>query len=1237
MITRKKNFLCDVIRSRRSLSHRTRRFKRSALRRQDPARSLSAEVDRLEQRTLLTSFTSDLHTFSVDDIVGGFDGVTFAEDPTIIDTSAVLEDPMNPDPPDHMEPVRAIQDKDGNILFPIDSEFGFLVEDFVGAVQKDRDGLYAEGWAGNVVNLVDGEMLSGLSLANAATDEFKAGLPLGTWAAGLGGNSVKADTEHYVVMANILSDQLGIDDPNADYPLDNDLIVRGGDFDGRLVADVIMELQAEFDDGNTAVDRFTDGVIDIRDVLIPNENTITENIAISNDYSVTLKDDGKLLYRWGTIVKRPNDIRMAVQLDLPEEWNEGGLFRVTNAELIVRHEITNNPNEQIRPEDLENEAATGRLPSYVVIEHPDHPGDSDYALWVSPVNDFAGDGTFLPSYFVLDENGEIVTDAQPGDEVALDLDGNIVGVVNTDENGDPIGTILRVVTPTSEATSVLVSEDLEDGFTNAWYTSMDRDPFEAVLDENGDYIVGPRWRLKANKFGQDLPGMEIPAIPHSEPPFKRDNIKYEVGEFTTTTINLLDWEPGEVSPLLFSSGWIGNTGVTENGLQLTDQFDVAFYLKGDRNPTVFYDAQLVLTYEEVLDTLAIAPDDADKLEGDDGNTSYTFTVTRSGDLSATTTVDYTVVGSGNHSANADDFVGGTLPSGTITFDPEQASQTITVEVNGDLFAENDEGFTVQLSNAAIGTGISIAEASGVIRNDDSIVVASNGEGDPSTVVVIHPSSGQQVLGPLSPYPGFTGGVRVATGDVNGDGTQDIITAAGPGGGPHVRVFDGNTGLQLPGPIGSFMAYESGLPGEGGIFTGGVFVAVGDLNEDGYADIITGADAGGGPHVRAFSGKDQIELFSFMAYQTEFMGGVRVAAGDVTGDGIPDIITGAGPGGGPHVRVFDAANPILGPTDNIPGAIGSFYAYSPSFAGGVYVSAGEFDGLSGLDVVTAAGAGGGPHIRVASPANFTGTNFFANFMAYDVSYLGGVSTATIDWDNDGNPDILTGQLQGPNAEVRVFDGTADLTVINPTLLDSFTPLSDLSPPLNSGVYVAGTVATGMGLGSPLMAAQSLQEPKEGMVPLTQNELTQIAHAILERGDLAGLSTQQLQTLAAAQLTVRDLPGDLLGLSRPGQIVVDRDAAGYGWFIDPTPELDEEYSRETAFGLQSDDAEISRQMDLLTVVRHELAHLLGAEHSRGEGHSTALMAPTLQVGTRNSFDSDALDELFAGSELADTLLS
>lgn len=120
------------------------------------------------------------------------------------------------------------------------------------------------------------------------------------------------------------------------------------------------------------------------------------------------------------------------------------------------------------------------------------------------------------------------------------------------------------------------------------------------------------------------------------------------------------------------------------------------------------------------DVLSVAATDADLPEAANGaSRDYTFTVSRSGYTDRASSVDWSVAGIGTHAADAADFVGGTLPSGTINFAAGETSKTITVTVNGDYYQETDEGFRVTLGNASAGTTLSTGSADGTIRNDDT--------------------------------------------------------------------------------------------------------------------------------------------------------------------------------------------------------------------------------------------------------------------------------------------------------------------------------------------------------------------------------------------------------------------------------------------------------------------------------------------------------------------------------------
>ena len=190
-------------------------------------------------------------------------------------------------------------------------------------------------------------------------------------------------------------------------------------------------------------------------------------------------------------------------------------------------------------------------------------------------------------------------------------------------------------------------------------------------------------------------------------------------------------------------------------------------------------------------------------------------------------------------------------------------------------------------------------AAGDVNGDGySDIAVGTAPGEPAKVRVINGFDGS-VMHEFGPYVDTPFGVNVALGDIDGNGSSDIITAPGVGGGPHVRVFDGVSGEEMA----SFYAFDDG-------FRGGVWVGTGDMDADGKADIYTGAGAGGGPHVRVFNVADRTVMFNEFVYESQFTGGVRVAGGDVNGDGRADVLAAPGEGGGPRVRAYSGVNGVV---------------------------------------------------------------------------------------------------------------------------------------------------------------------------------------------------------------------------------------------------------------------------------------------------------------------------------------
>jgi len=260
-----------------------------------------------------------------------------------------------------------------------------------------------------------------------------------------------------------------------------------------------------------------------------------------------------------------------------------------------------------------------------------------------------------------------------------------------------------------------------------------------------------------------------------------------------------------------------------------------------------------------------------------------------------------------------------------------------------------------------------------------------------TVDVYNADTGQFQTRILAYENTFRGGVRVAVGDVTGDGIPDIITAPGAGRAPQINVYRGSIGAgggYSAALLTSFNAYAA-------TFRNGVNVAVGDVNGDGRLDVITAAGAGALPEVRVFNNTTLTSTHTligtpFCAFANTFRGGVNVAAGDLNNDGRSEIIAAVGGGGPPTVSVYRYTGVGTGFALQR-----SFNAFAPSFTGGVYVAAGDFNGDGVRDIICGAGEGWLPMVSV-----FSGINIFnnaplvqlASFLAYENTFRGGVRVA-----------------------------------------------------------------------------------------------------------------------------------------------------------------------------------------------------------------------------------------------------
>jgi hypothetical protein len=284
----------------------------------------------------------------------------------------------------------------------------------------------------------------------------------------------------------------------------------------------------------------------------------------------------------------------------------------------------------------------------------------------------------------------------------------------------------------------------------------------------------------------------------------------------------------------------------------------------------------------------------------------------------------------------------------------------------------------------------------VSQNEFSQFAAGAGDGGPGTVTLYNGDS--SVAASFHPFADGHG-VRPTVADVTGDGVADIIAGTGPGVAGTVVVING-ANQQI---VQAFLPF-------GAAFTRGVFVAAGDMNGDGTADIIVSPDAGGGPRVVIYDGRTGQTIADFFGIEdTAFFGGVRVATGDLNADGVADLAVSAGNGGAPRIAVYNGISIRAG--QRPAHLVGDFFAFSSDLRTGAFVTIGDLNGDFYDDLIIGAGNGGGPRVQVFDGRSLFGTpggQFvkLADYFADDPSLRKGVRVAMKNFDGDIKGDLVT---------------------------------------------------------------------------------------------------------------------------------------------------------------------------------------------------------------------------------------